>query len=122
MACKKINLDLIIPHAYQKIVLWSFLCRLIAAVFPGTRRFPLPDKMSYPAPDWQPLLEDIGALLNETGQTLAIAESTTGGLLSAALLSVNGAAGWYKGGAVLYTLDARSQYAGWTEEDVANYR
>lgn len=52
--------------------------------------------MSYPSPELLPLLEEIGALLNETGQTLAIAESTTGGLLSAALLSVNGAAGWYK--------------------------
>lgn len=52
--------------------------------------------MSYPTPELQPLLEEIGSLLNETGQTLAIAESTTGGLLSAALLSVNGAAGWYK--------------------------
>ncbi|MCO5549522.1 hypothetical protein L7F22_002994 [Adiantum nelumboides] len=78
--------------------------------------------MSYPTPELQPLLEEIGSLLNETGQTLAIAESTTGGLLSAALLSVNGAAGWYKGGAVLYTLDARSEYAGWTKEDLENYR
>lgn len=52
--------------------------------------------MSFPTPELQPLLEEIGSLLNETGQTLAIAESTTGGLLSAALLSVNGAAGWYK--------------------------
>ena len=52
--------------------------------------------MSYPTPELQSLVEEIGSLLNQTGQTLAIAESTTGGLLSAALLSVNGAAGWYK--------------------------
>lgn len=52
--------------------------------------------MAYPPAEMMPQLERIGALLHETGQTLAIAESTTGGLLSAALLSVNGAAGWYK--------------------------
>lgn len=78
--------------------------------------------MSFPSTELQPLLEEIGALLHESGNTLAIAESTTGGLISAALLTVNGAAGWYKGGAVLYTLDARSEYAGWTKEDVEKYR
>jgi PncC family amidohydrolase len=40
-------------------------------------------------------------------QTIAIAESSTGGLISAALLSVPGASAYFLGGAVVYTRDAR---------------
>ena len=39
--------------------------------------------------DLLPLAEKIGARLKERGETIAIAESSTGGLISAALLSVN---------------------------------
>jgi nicotinamide-nucleotide amidase len=38
-------------------------------------------------------------------QTLAVAESSTGGLISAALLSVPGASAYYRGGTVTYTAD-----------------
>jgi PncC family amidohydrolase len=50
---------------------------------------------------------EIGAKLIARKQTLAVAESSTGGLISAALLSVPGASAYFLGGAVVYTRDAR---------------
>jgi PncC family amidohydrolase len=57
--------------------------------------------------DLLPLAETIGARLKARGETIAIAESSTGGLISAALLSVGGASAFYRGGGVIYTLQAR---------------
>lgn len=54
-----------------------------------------------------PIAEKLGALLKDRRETIAIAESSTGGLVSAALLSVAGASVYYLGGAVVYTLKAR---------------
>lgn len=51
--------------------------------------------------------ERIGAILKERRETIAIAESSTGGLVSAALLSVGGASAYFLGGGVVYTLNAR---------------
>jgi PncC family amidohydrolase len=45
----------------------------------------------------------VGALLKETDQTLAVSESSCGGLLSACLVSIPGASAYYRGGAVVYT-------------------
>jgi PncC family amidohydrolase len=55
-----------------------------------------------------PLAERIAARLTERRETIAIAESSTGGLISAALLAVPGASGYFLGGAVIYTATARS--------------
>ena len=57
--------------------------------------------------DLLPLAEKLGARLKARGDTIAIAESSTGGLISAALLSVPGASAYFLGGAVVYTRDAR---------------
>jgi nicotinamide-nucleotide amidase len=48
----------------------------------------------------------IARLLHERGETVAVAEGSAGGLISAALLSVPGASAYYLGGAVIYTLAA----------------
>lgn len=57
-----------------------------------------------------PLATRIGARLKERGETVAIAESSTGGLISAALLSVSGASAYFRGGSVIYTAYARSGF------------
>jgi nicotinamide-nucleotide amidase len=54
-----------------------------------------------------PLAEKIGAILKDRHENIAVAESTTGGLVSAALLSVPGASTYFVGGAVVYTLKER---------------
>jgi nicotinamide-nucleotide amidase len=51
--------------------------------------------------------EQIAAKLIERKQTIAVAESSAGGLISAALLAVPGASAYFLGGAVVYTRDAR---------------
>jgi nicotinamide-nucleotide amidase len=53
------------------------------------------------------IAEKIAAKLIERRQTIAVAESSTGGLISASLLAVPGASAYYLGGAVVYTRDAR---------------
>ncbi|HEY9417135.1 MAG TPA: CinA family protein [Pseudonocardia sp.] len=45
---------------------------------------------------------EVAALLFERGQTVAVAESSAGGLISAALLSVPKASRYYRGGVVFY--------------------
>ena len=48
-----------------------------------------------------------GQRLKDRRATIAIAESSTGGLISAALLAVPGASAYFLGGGVIYTRDAR---------------
>ena len=57
--------------------------------------------------DLIPLAEKIAVKLKDRRENIAVAESTTGGLISAALLSVPGASAYFIGGAVVYTLKAR---------------
>src|ERR1700682_4239659 len=57
--------------------------------------------------DLVPIAEKIAARLIERRQTIAVAESSTGGLISASLLAVPGASAYFLGGAVVYTRDAR---------------
>ena len=49
----------------------------------------------------------IGERLKADASTLAVAESSAGGLISAALLAVPGASAYFLGGAVVYTRVAR---------------
>jgi nicotinamide-nucleotide amidase len=64
--------------------------------------------MDQPMKDLVPLAEQAAALLQAKRQTIAVAESSTGGLISAALLAVPGASAYFLGGAVVYTGQARS--------------
>ena len=56
------------------------------------------------------LAEQVGGKLVARGETVAIAESSAGGLISAALLSVGGASRYFRGGAVVYTRDAKMSF------------
>jgi PncC family amidohydrolase len=48
----------------------------------------------------------VGDLLRDRGETVAVAEGSAGGLISAALLSVPGASAYYLGGTIIYTVVA----------------
>jgi nicotinamide-nucleotide amidase len=53
------------------------------------------------------IAEQVAARLIMRKQTIAVAESSTGGLIAASLLAVPGASAYFLGGAVVYTRDAR---------------
>ena len=57
--------------------------------------------------DLSSLATSVGALLKLHQQTVAVAESACGGLLSASLVAVPGASAYYVGGAVVYTRAAQ---------------
>ena len=54
-----------------------------------------------------PLAERVALRLIANKQTIAVAESSTGGLIAAALLAVPGASAYFLGSAVVYTREAR---------------
>ena len=68
------------------------------------------------------LANEIGALATARGETVAVAEATTGGLVSAALLWVAGASRFYAGGGVVYTRNSRVQLAGVPAAEYENYQ
>ena len=51
--------------------------------------------------------EKVARRLKDRGETIVVAESSTGGLVSAALLALPGASAYFLGGAVVYTHVAR---------------
>jgi nicotinamide-nucleotide amidase len=57
-----------------------------------------------------PIAERISVRLKTRNETIAIAESSTGGLISAALLAIPGASAYFLGGSVIYTRFARSAF------------
>jgi PncC family amidohydrolase len=77
---------------------------------------------SFPPSELHDILSQVTALLKQRQETVSVAETAAGGLLSASILSQPGASGIYRGGLTLYTLPSRVAYAGWTAEDTANYR
>jgi nicotinamide-nucleotide amidase len=64
----------------------------------------------------------LGALLKERKETIAVAESAAGGLISAALLAVPGASAYFLGGGVIYTQAARRALLRVPDETVKGIR
>ncbi len=62
--------------------------------------------------DLIPRAQKIAAMLVARRETITIAESSTGGLISAALLGIPGASAYFLGGSVVYTLKARRELLG----------
>ena len=69
-----------------------------------------------------PLAEAIAARLIARKETIGIAESSTGGLISAALLAVPGASAYYRGGGIIYTPRARAALVDITKEEMEGMR
>lgn len=69
-----------------------------------------------------PLAEKIAASLIARKETIGVAESSTGGLISAALLAVPGASAYYRGGGVIYTPRARAGLVNITREEMDGIR
>jgi nicotinamide-nucleotide amidase len=60
--------------------------------------------------DLLPLAEKVATLLKDRRETLAVIESSAGGLVSAALLAQPGASAYFLGGAVVYTYASRDVF------------
>ncbi|HET7493110.1 MAG TPA: CinA family protein [Bradyrhizobium sp.] len=68
------------------------------------------------------IAEKIAETLVARQETVAVAESSTGGLVSAALLAVPGASAYFLGGAVVYTRDARRILVGIADDQMKAIR
>ena len=64
-------------------------------------------------------VQRVASLLRTRGETVAVAESSTGGLISASLLAVPGASAYFLGGSVVYTLTSRRELLRIKAADVA---
>lgn len=65
---------------------------------------------------------EIGERLKARGETVAVAESSAGGLIAAALLAMPGASAYFLGGAVVYTRQARRALLEIGDEAMAGLR
>ncbi|OTB02362.1 hypothetical protein M426DRAFT_322790 [Hypoxylon sp. CI-4A] len=75
----------------------------------------------FPPPSLKALAEEIVSILTAKGETVSVAETAAGGLISASILSVPGASKVYKGGLTLYSLESRLIFGAWTQTDVDNF-
>jgi PncC family amidohydrolase len=74
---------------------------------------------------WDELRDEaaqVAQRLTTRKETVAVAESSAGGLIAAALLAVPGASAYFRGGAVVYTTDAKALLLGKSHEALTNPR
>lgn len=64
----------------------------------------------------------VGARLRDRGETLAVADGATGGLISAALIAMPGATSFYIGGGVVYSLKGRDTLLGLSRAELSGMR
>lgn len=74
-----------------------------------------------PGPELAAQLEQLHRMLGQQEQTVAVAESMTGGLLAAALTSTAGASATFRGGLVVYATDLKARLAGVPEDLLAEH-
>lgn len=75
----------------------------------------------FPPPALREAASKVASLLRDRNETISVAETAAGGLISAALLATPGASKVYRGGATLYTLESRIAFGGWTQANMDNY-
>jgi nicotinamide-nucleotide amidase len=71
---------------------------------------------------FESLAQKVAARLIERKETIAVAESSTGGLIAAALLAVPGASAYFIGGAVVYTKASRAALLGIGDAEMTGMR
>jgi nicotinamide-nucleotide amidase len=69
----------------------------------------------------KPSAERVGDLLRERGETLAVAESCTGGLLGSTITSVSGSSDYFVGGVISYKNRAKLQLLAVQQELLADH-
>ena len=72
--------------------------------------------------DLLPLAETIAARLKARKETIVVAESSTGGLISAALLAMPGASAYFIGGGIVYTRQAKQLLLSIDDAGIAQFR
>ncbi|ORY60850.1 putative competence/damage-inducible CinA family protein [Pseudomassariella vexata] len=76
---------------------------------------------NFPPESLREIIKEVVELLKQRNETVSVAETAAGGLISATLVACPGASGYYKGGLTLYTLESRIAFAGWTQESLKGY-
>ena len=74
------------------------------------------------SPELTDLAARVGARLKERGETIAVADGSSGGLISASLLAVPGASAYFVGGASLYTSHSKQVFLGISREQATEPR
>lgn len=97
----------------------SYRSASVPAVMAGLDRSSHPE--SFPPPGVTNIVAEVSAILKSRKETISVAETAAGGIISSSLLSQPGASSIYKGGLTLYTLPSRIAYAGWTQDTISNY-
>ena len=67
-------------------------------------------------------IKEASVVLKARGETIAVAESTTGGLISARLLSMPGASTYFLGGVIIYTRASRKVFLDVSAEKLRGVR
>ena len=68
------------------------------------------------------LAAQVAQALKARGQTLAIVESSAGGLINAAMVAVPGASAYYLGGCIVYTANSRQGLLGIDDLNMSGFR
>jgi nicotinamide-nucleotide amidase len=77
--------------------------------------------MSFMTVEQTDLVKDIAALLTGAHETVSVAESSAGGLISACLLSIAGASSFFVGSSVLYSYQIRKELVGMDRQEHKTY-
>ncbi|KAF3053049.1 hypothetical protein E8E11_011660 [Didymella keratinophila] len=77
---------------------------------------------SFPPKELREIAKEVATLLKDRKETISVAETAAGGLISSSLLSFPGASTFYRGGLTLYTLESRKAFVSWTDADTQNYK
>ncbi|KAB8304412.1 hypothetical protein EYC80_003815 [Monilinia laxa] len=83
--------------------------------------YTMSEAKEFPPQKVREVVVEVTRLLKERGETVSVAETAAGGIVSASILSTPGASKVFKGGLTVYTLESRIAFAGWTQENIAAY-